>query len=184
MMNNFNDKKINKPVGVGSEVLIGEKIDNQHSNVVVDETPELIGLPKSSAELAEELIDYLITHNHQKVAKIIIEEARVYLSKLSNNNVFNMDQQLRQLESEFDDLVKYFCQEEKEKLASKLKSLKIIIQGLESEYIRNFLQNILEIIENYNKNRSKKVLIKRKGLKTLRRVLNQAFLAFESCFSF
>ena len=89
-MNNFNDKKINKPVGVGSEVLIGGKIDNQHSNVVVDETPELIGLPKSSAELAEELIDYLVTHNHQKAAKIIIEEARIYLSKLSNNNIFNM----------------------------------------------------------------------------------------------
>ena len=120
MMNNFNDKKINKPVGVGSEVLIGEKIDNQHSNVVVDETPELIGLPKSSAELAEELIDYLVTHNHQKVAKIII-------------------------------------------------------QGLESEYIRNFLQNILEIIENYNKNRSKKSFDKKEGFKNFKASIKSGF---------
>ncbi|MBU6183749.1 MAG: hypothetical protein KGO98_00530 [Rickettsiales bacterium] len=120
MMNNFNDKKINKPVGVGSEVLIGGKIDNQHSNVVVDETPELIGLPKSSAELAEELIDYLVTHNHQKVAKIII-------------------------------------------------------QGLESEYIRNFLQNILEIIENYNKNRSKKSFDKKEGFKNFKASIKSGF---------
>jgi RecG-like helicase len=119
-MNNFNDKKINKPVGVGSEVLIGGKIDNQHSNVVVDETPELIGLPKSSAELAEELIDYLVTHNHQKVAKIII-------------------------------------------------------QGLESEYIRNFLQNILEIIENYNKNRSKKSFDKKEGFKNFKASIKSGF---------
>ena len=156
MMNNFNDKKINKPVGVGSEVLIGEKIDNQHPNVVVDETPELIGLPKSSAELAEELIDYLVTHNHQKVAKIIIEEARIYLSKLSNNNIFNMDQQLKQIEDE-------------------LESLKIIIQGLESEYIRNFLQNILEIIENYNKNRSKKSFDKKEGFKNFKASIKSGF---------
>ncbi len=120
MMNNFNDKKINKPVGVGSEVLIGGKIDNQHSNVVVDEIPELIGLPKSSAELAEELIDYLVTHNHQKVAKIII-------------------------------------------------------QGLESEYIRNFLQNILEIIENYNKNRSKKSFDKKEGFKNFKASIKSGF---------
>ena len=118
-MNNFNDKKINKPVGVGSEVNKKKKIDNQHPNVVVDETPELIGLPKSSAELAEELIDYLVTHNHQKVAKIIIEEARIYLSKLSNNNIFNMDQQLKQIEDELGDLIKYFGQEDKGKIASK-----------------------------------------------------------------
>ena len=63
---------------------------------------------------------------------------------------------MKQIEDELGDLIKYFGQEDKGKIASKLKSLKIIIQGLESEYIRNFLQNILEIIENYNKNRSKK----------------------------
>lgn len=175
MMDNFNDKKINKPAVFGSKILIGEKIDSPSHNAAGDETPELIGLPKSSAELAEELIDYLITHNHQKVAKIIIEEARVYLSKLSNNNVFNMDQQLRQLEAEFDDLVKYFCQEEKEKLASKLKNLKIIIQTMESEHIRNFLQNLLEIIENYNKTRNKKSFDKKEEFKNFKENIKSGF---------
>jgi hypothetical protein len=86
-----------------------------------------------------------------------------------------MDQQLKQIEDELGDLIKYFGQEDKGKIASKLKSLKIIIQGLESEYIRNFLQNILEIIENYNKNRSKKSFDKKEGFKNFKASIKSGF---------
>lgn len=91
-----------------------------------------------------------------------------------------MDQQLKQVEDELGDLIKYFGQEDKgkiasKKIASKLKSLKIIIQGLESEYIRNFLQNILEIIENYNKNRSKKSFDKKEEFKNFKASIKSGF---------
>ena len=133
------------------------------------------------SELQNDMSLYLVVdgmggyENGFEAAKIIIEEARIYLSKLSNNNIFNMDQQLKQIEDELGDLIKYFGQEDKGKIASKLKSLKIIIQGLESEYIRNFLQNILEIIENYNKNRSKKSFDKKEGFKNFKASIKSGF---------
>ena len=175
MRDNFNNQKINKSSGFESKVIIGEKIDIKHPKVI-GETQEMIGLQKSPAEIAEEFINYLIIHDHQKVARIIIEKSRIYLSKLnSNNKVDNIDQQLQQVELEFSDLIKYFCQEDKGKLTPKLKSLKIIIEGLESQPIKHFLQHILEIIENYSKSRSKKSFDKKEGFENFKASITSAF---------
>lgn len=86
MEDNFNKPKISKPLDFESKVIIGEKIDTKQVGSIIGEDQQIIGLPKSSAEVAEELIDYLIIHNHQKVARIIIEKARICLSKINSNH--------------------------------------------------------------------------------------------------
>jgi len=176
MEDNFNKPKISKPLDFESKVIIGEKIDTKQVGSIIGEDQQLIGPPKSSAEVVEELIDYLVIHNHQKVARIIIEKARICLSKLnSNHNVVIIDQKLQQVELELSDLIKYFCQEDKEKFKTKFKELKIIIESLESTSIKNFLQHILEVIDNYSKNRSKKSFDKKEEFKNFKANITLAF---------
>jgi hypothetical protein len=176
MEDNFNKPKISKPLDFESKVIIGEKIDTKQVGSIIGEDQQIIGFPKSSAEVAEELIDYLIIHNHQKVARIIIEKARICLSKInSNHNVVIIDQKLQQVELEFSDLIMYFCQEDKGKFKTKFKELKIIIESLESASIKNFLQHILEIIDNYSKNRSKKSFDKKEEFKNFKANITLAF---------
>jgi len=177
MVDNFNNQKVNKSLDLESTVLIGEKIDAKQSRST-ENAQQLIALPKSSAEVTEELIDYFITHSYQKAASIIIKEARIAVGRLQphNNNIIDVDQQLLSLEELLSDLIKSFCtQEDKAKLASQLTELRITVQEVELEHIRKFLQNILEIIENYNKNRSKKSFDKKEGFKNFKASIKSGF---------
>ena len=109
MVDNFNNRKVNKSLDLESTVLIGEKIDAKQSRST-ENAQQLIGLPKSSAEVTEELIDYFITHSYQKAASIIIKEARIVVGRLQphNNNIIDVDQQLLSLEELLSDLIKSF----------------------------------------------------------------------------
>jgi len=82
---------------------------------------------------------------------------------------------LQQVELELSDLIKYFCQEDKGKFKTKFKELKIIIESLESTSIKNFLQHILEVIDNYSKNRSKKSFDKKEEFKNFKANITLAF---------
>lgn len=179
MVDNFNNRKVNKSLDLESAVLIGKKIDAKHSGSAQN-AQQLIGLPKSSAEVTEELIDYFITHSYQKAASIIIKEARIVVGRLQphNNNIIDVDQQLLSLEELLSDLIKSFCkQEDKDKLASQLIELKSTVQEMELEHIRKFLHNLLEIIENYNTSGSSKFFEKDS------REIKNLWTTVESCFA-
>ena len=81
MEDNFNKPKISKPLDFESKVIIGEKIDTKQVGSIIGEDQQIIGLPKSSAEVAEELIDYLIIHNHQYAPAPCKAQARARLKR-------------------------------------------------------------------------------------------------------
>ncbi len=70
MVDNFNNRKVNKPLDLESANLIGGKIYVKQSDSTQN-AQQLIGLPKLSAEVTEELIDYFITYRVIKKLQVL-----------------------------------------------------------------------------------------------------------------
>lgn len=163
--------KSNKKIIFETEILIGSEV-NDNDNI--DGLEELIGVPRSSRELAKRLVDHLISREYQKVAKILIEEARILLSKIGSDNTLFLDEELQQFEIGLSDLIERFYLRDYEKPVSKLEELRILNKTLELESIKNFLDNIFGVIKDY--------AMEKKGLHGKEDDCKKLQSAFESSF--
>ena len=119
------------------------------ANGSINKDSELIGVVATSKQFADKVIGELVSQEYTKSAKIVVEEARKYLSKKPLDNLMDLDNKLQEFEILLADLFERLCLRDYEEQISKLQELRVFSKGLEAQSIRSFLEQVLVSIGNY-----------------------------------
>ena len=127
------------------------------TNKITDTIENVLGKPKSPKELANRLVEHLSHQEYDKMAQIISEEARKYVSKLELDDLEPITDKLDQFESKMDDLAVDFEEGNYQEVVVKLKEIEKAFphqagKGAEVfDTIKSFLDSIIKTIEEYTK---------------------------------
>lgn len=133
------------------------------SNSVVDKTEEIIGIPKSPKELSKRLVEHLSHQEYTKIAEIIIQEVKKYISKVGLDDVEPINKKLEQFKNDMDDLAANMEEGNYNLIATKFRKIEHSIPestGKASEVfktIKNFLRSVAENIEEQSKQGKEKL---------------------------
>lgn len=127
------------------------------TNSITDTIENAINKPKSPKELASRLVEHLSHQEYDKMAQIISEEARKYISKLGLEDLGFVNDKLDQFESRMDDLAKNLEEGDYQKIVTKLQAIEAAIPDQQGEgmgvlkTVKSFLHSTITALEKYVK---------------------------------
>ena len=125
-------------------------------------------------QFADEVIGNFTSQKPKKSAKVIVEEARKYLSKISLDYSVGLDKKLQELESPLADLFESLCLKEYKSQITQLQALRILGKDLDEECVKDFLDQIFVSIEVYT---TEEKLSRDDAIENLRASLESSFYA-------
>jgi hypothetical protein len=143
MSKNSNDKRWSE---YGRKNLIGKSI--RHVSDFTKDKEVLIGSALSSEDFVEKLIEFCIGEDSINLAKIVIEESRVYISNMQLT-VASLDEKLKNLRVLYQDLCESIFFKDNKKYNMQCIEFGMIINNLGSLEIKNFLDQVLICVESY-----------------------------------
>lgn len=126
------------------------------TNSIADSAGEVTGTPKSPKELAKRLIEHLNHQEYTKIAEIITQEAKKYVARMGLDDITVVNKKLEQFENNMNNLATDFEARNYKKIVVKLKEVEKAIPEQDGKVaivfktIKNFLKNVIEILENYS----------------------------------
>ena len=157
----------------GKNELIGREIHNVNDDAI-NKSGEQIGASLTPRQFADEVIGNFTSQKPKKSAKVIVEEARKYLSKISLDYSVGLDKKLQELESPLADLFESLCLKEYKSQITQLQALRILGKDLDEECVKDFLDQIFVSIEVYT---TEEKLSRDDAIENLRASLESSFYA-------